>query len=120
MSKQISFSKIENTILPDFRNKINHAESTEDLKKFFIYSVQEIFNHVFSGEISFDFNDISLQPDSEPYYRLDQHLLASNDFREIWDKSDLPKVIGRLARTAAKHHTRLGKNPGKTEAKIRK
>ncbi|MDT8336118.1 MAG: hypothetical protein RQ753_10510 [Desulfurivibrionaceae bacterium] len=120
MSKQMSFSKIENTILPEFRNKINHAESTEDLKKFFIYSVQDVFNHVFSGKkMTFDFDDISMLPDSEPHYQLGKRLLASKDFMEVWNESDLPQVIGRLANTAAKHHTRLGKNPGKTEAKIR-
>jgi len=119
MSKQMSFSKIENTILHDFRNKVNHAESTEDLKKFFTYSAQELFNNIFLGKMTFDFDDVSLQPDTEPHYHLNERLLASNEFKQVWDKSDLPQVIGRLANTAAKHYIRLEKNPGKTEAKIR-
>jgi glycyl-tRNA synthetase beta subunit len=115
----MSFSKFENIILPDFRNKLNHAESTEDLKKFFAYSVQELFKNAFSAKMTFDYYDIVLLPDSNPYYQLSARLLAADDFREVWDKSDLPQVIGRLAKTAAKHHIRLEKNPGKTESKIR-
>ena len=37
MTKQISFTKIENDLLPKFRKAIGAAESTEDVKKFFIY-----------------------------------------------------------------------------------
>jgi len=119
MSKQMSFSKIENTIFHDFRNKLNHAESTEDLKKFFIYSVQELFSNVFLGKMTFNYEDVSLDPDGEPHYQLHERLLASKDFRDVWDESDLPKVVERLANTATKHHIRLEKNPSKTEAKIR-
>ena len=80
MSKRMSFSKIENDILHDFRNKINHAESTEDLKKFFTYSARELFNNVFTGKMTFDYNDIAFLPDSDPYYQLNGRLLDSPDF----------------------------------------
>ncbi len=36
MSKQISYSKYGNQVLPHFRERLNKAESTEDLKKFFV------------------------------------------------------------------------------------
>jgi hypothetical protein len=42
MTKQIFFSKYEQKVLPNFRQKINEAESTEDVKKFFIYTVKEL------------------------------------------------------------------------------
>ena len=119
MSKRMSYSKIENTILHDFRNKINHAESTEDLKKFFAYSAQELFNNVFAGKMTFGFDDTSLLPTNEPHYQLHERLLVSKDFKTVWESSDLPQVIGRLAKTAANHYIRLKKNPAKTEAKIR-
>jgi len=119
MSKRMSYSKIEKTILHDFRNKINLAESTEDLKKFFAYSAQKLFNSVFSGKMSFDFTDTALLPGTKPYYQLHERLLSSEDFKEVWDGSDLPQVIGRLAKSATNHYTRLEKNPGKTEAKLR-
>ncbi|MEN8135335.1 MAG: hypothetical protein ABFS18_07330 [Thermodesulfobacteriota bacterium] len=119
MSKMMSYSKIEKTILHDFRNKVNHAESTEDLKKFFTYSAQELFNNVFAGKMTFDFDDISLQPDGAPHFQLHERLLSANAFKAVWDSSDLPQVMGRLAKAAANHYVRLEKNPAKTEAKIR-
>ena len=120
MSKRMSYTKIENAILHDFRNKVNIAESTEDMKKFFVYSAQELFNNVFSGKMTFDFDDISLLADREPHYQLSERLLSSDDFNTVWNSSDLPQIIGRLAKTAAKHYIRLEKNPGRTEAKIRR
>jgi hypothetical protein len=115
----MSFSKIENTILHDFRNKINHAESTEDLKKFFAYSSKELLNSAFSGKLTFAFDDVVLLPDNSPHFQLNDRLMSSGNFKEVWESSDLPQVLERLAGTAAKHHIRLGKNPSKTEAKIR-
>ena len=119
MSKRMSYSKIEKIILHDFRNKVNHAESTEDLKKFFVYSAQKLFNNVFAGKMTFDFDDISLQPASAPHFQLHERLLSAHDFKAVWDSSDLPQVMGRLAKAAAHHYVRLAKNPAKTEAKIR-
>ena len=119
MSKMMSYSKIEKAILHDFRNKVNHAESTEDLKKFFVYSAQELFNNVFAGKMTFAYDDISLLTDNVPHFQLHERLLTSNDFKAVWDSSDLPQVMGRLAKVAANHYIRLAKNPAKTEAKIR-
>jgi len=42
MTKQISFTKQENELLPDYRNKLNQAESVEDVRKFFIYAANEL------------------------------------------------------------------------------
>ena len=119
MSKRMSYSKVEKAILHDFRNKINHAESTEDIKKFFVYITQRLFDEVFAGEITCDFDDVSLRPTSEPAYQLHERLLSSGNFKDVWNNSDLPQVMDRLATVASNHYTRLKKNPGKTESKIR-
>ena len=119
MSKRMSYSKIEKIILHDFRNKVNHAESTEDLKKFFAYTAKDLFNNVFAGEMTFNFDDTSLLPDSDPQFQLHERLLSANVFQAVWGSSDLPQVMGRLAKVAANHYIRLAKNPAKTEAKIR-
>lgn len=119
MSKRMSYSKVEKAILHDFRNKINHAESTEDIKKFFVYIILRLFEEVFDGKITCEFEDISLRPTSEPAYQLHERLVSSGNFKDVWDNSDLPQVVGRFATVASHHHTRLKKNPGKTELKIR-
>jgi len=119
MAKRLSFSKNEQDILPEFRQRINLAESTEDVKKFFVYTVTELFNHVFAGDIDFVYEDIELQFSEEPYFSVSDRLLSQNNFSSIWDCSDLPNVVARFARTAIKRCKRLEKHPEKTDAKIR-
>ena len=46
MTKQISFSKYEQKVLPNFRQKISQSESIEDVKKFFIYTVKELLESI--------------------------------------------------------------------------
>ena len=120
MTEQESFTKHEHTILPNFRENINRSESTEDVKKFFTYSVQELFKHVFEGRITFEYEDVSLTPESDSSYRLSERILNSKDFSSVWKNSDLPRVISRLAESALHRYKHLKKNPEKTGSKIRR
>jgi hypothetical protein len=120
MTRQISFSKFGNRVLPAFRNKINKAESTEDLKKFFVYTIKDLFDNVFTGELDFDYEDIALDPSSSCNFTISERLLDDGIFVASWKDSDLPKIVGDLAGTAMNRYKHLGKNPAKSEAKIRK
>ncbi|HSR35614.1 MAG TPA: hypothetical protein VLL73_00415 [Desulfurivibrionaceae bacterium] len=120
MTKQLSFSKFENEIMPDFRDRINRAESDEDVKKFFAYAANELMNNVFAGKIPLQYGDISLDPTAEaPQFKVTERLLDLKEFSEIWHNSDMRHVTGRLAQTAANRCKHLGKHPEKTNAKIR-
>ncbi len=119
MSTQHSFTKFENELLPDFRKKINLAESDEDVKKFFVYTVQNLFSKVFSKKADYSYDAITLTPGRESGYSLAPALMEAEDFKEVWNNSDLPHIVGRLADTATKRYSHLGKHPEKTEAKIR-
>jgi hypothetical protein len=119
MTKQLSFTKQSNKVLPGFRQKTNLAESSEDVKKFFAYSVQELLENVFTGTIHFDYGDIALTPDTPPYYAVKETVLSDEHFASIWQGSDLPHLIARMAETAQNRYTHLEKHPDKTDAKIR-
>lgn len=119
MSKQISFSKHEQKVLPNFRQKISQSESTEDVKKFFVYTVQELLESILAGKIEFEYEDAALMPGSEPYYILSKRLLSSVEFKSVWNDSDLPRLLSRLAETAMHRYKHLQKRPEKTESKIR-
>jgi len=119
MTKQFSFSKYENKLLPDFRQKINMAESTEDVKKFFIYTTTELFNHVFEGKLDIEYEDIALTPTGKPYYTISKRLFSRENFLSVWNDSDLPRVMGRLAESSSNRYKHLEKNPAKTDSKIR-
>ena len=119
MTKQLSFSKYENALLSEFRQKINHAESEEDLKKFFAYTAKELFENVFAGKIVFEYDDVAFRPGNDPHYQVSERLLAKEDFKIIWDDSDLPHVMARFARPTVNRFRHLAKHPEKTDAKIR-
>ncbi len=119
MTKQLSFTKIENELLPKFRKTIGSAESTEDVKKFYVYTIQELLNKVFAGTIKFDYNDISLTPDDNPSFSLNKQLYDMENFTTVWYASDLPHVVARFTESCVNHYHHLEKNRAKTESKIR-
>ncbi len=120
MGKQISFTKIENELLHKFRQKMDLAESTEDVKKFYAYTTTDLLNNAFEGKINLAHNDVELTPDKEPYYRLKNSIAKGDHFDSIWSQSDLPNIVARFTTAAVKHYKHLEKIPGKTESKIRK
>ena len=47
MVRQLSYTKYENEILPELRQKLNQAESTEDVKKFFTQTIRVLFEKIY-------------------------------------------------------------------------
>jgi hypothetical protein len=119
MSQKFSFTKYEQELLPEFRAKISRAESTEDVKKFFVYTVQELFGKVFQGKVNVEFEDVRLDPLTKPYFGISDVILESKDVKSAWIHSDLPHVLERLAEPAMRRYNHLKKKPTKTETKIR-
>jgi hypothetical protein len=120
MAPQISFTKYENEVLPDFRKKLNLAESTEDVINFFAQTIMEFCNSVFEGRIGFDYEDITLILDYEPHYKINKRLFKLDAFTSVWNASDLSRVIGRFAKSAMNRYKRLEKYSEATDTKIRK
>ena len=120
MSRQASFTKHERKVLPDFRKKINNAESTEEVKKCFIYRVGSRFSDIFAENVAVEQGDIRLMPDMNPPYQLSDRLMGMPQFVRMWQDSDLAHVLGRLAEAAANRYRRLDKHPEKTDSKIQR
>ena len=119
MTKQLSFTKCEHKVLPKFRHRINEAESTEDVKKFFVQTTKELFEDVFEGKMDFEYEDFKLRVDIDPFYALSDRIMSSNSIKSVWNASDLPRVVCRLAESAVGRYKRLEKNPEKSNTKIR-
>lgn len=116
----ISFSKQEHAILPRFRQRISGAESDVDVSKFFGYSVKELLGEVLGEEVFVTDEDIELTPASEPFFRLRGSLLGYQKFADIWESSDMPSIISRMAETASHRITHLRSNQLKTNAKFKR
>ena len=119
MSKQVSFSKFENKVLPGFRHKISHAESTEDVKKFFVYTIKDLFDEVFRASIKFEYDDVKLDAEQENGFDLSRRIMDMKDFSAVWNGSDLRRVVTRIAETSAHRCKHLERHPEKTRSKIR-
>ena len=120
MAKQISFTKYENEALPTYRQKLSSAESSEDVRKFFLHTTQTLFRDVFGDRIGVESEDITLIPGVKPYYRFADRILSAELFDTTWRQSDLPRVVSRFAESAASRMKHLEKHPEKTDQKIRK
>jgi hypothetical protein len=119
MSRQLSFTKIEKELLPVYRQKMGAAESTEDVKKFFVYIVQDLLNKAYKDKIKFEYEHIVLDPANSPHYRINDQFKSMDDFVSVWDNSDLSHIVARFTDTAMNHYNHLATNPAKTQSKIR-
>ncbi len=118
MTKIMSFTKIENELLPKFRENMNLAESTEDVKKFFCYTVQDFLEKVTEGQIKTRYDDVTLAPEGAEGFAIAPSLLSQPAFKQTSTGSDLQAILKRFAQTAVKRYKRLEKSPDKTELKI--
>lgn len=116
--KQRSFTKFENALRPEYRDMVNNAESTEDVRKFFGYTVRKLFDQVFEGKVDFDHEDVLLDASGESGYRLSERLRAHPELATIWEESDLDDILQRFAQSARHRFIHLSKNPNKTQASV--
>lgn len=119
MAEKLSFTKYEHECLPAFRQRMNKAESAEDVRKVFAYTTRILMEKVFSGKLKFRDDDVTLALSEESSFSLSSRLLAAEGFKSAWSNSDLPRMVARFAETAARRIKHMEKHPEKTDAKIR-
>ena len=98
MTQMMSLTKYEHKVLPKLRDQLNQAESVEDVKKFFIGTIQEFLGIATNGNVSAAYEDISLLPDQEPHYSLAAPVTDSAAIKEL-ENSDLKAILQRLAKS---------------------
>lgn len=114
-----SYTRVERELMHHYRHQLNHAESEEDIKKFFARTIQHLLRTIMNNEVSIEDNDATLDPGSSPYYEISDRLAGTTAFQELREHSDLNAVLKRFAEPAVKHYHHLRGRPEKTEAKIR-
>jgi len=123
MTERLSFTKYENEILPAFRNRLNMAESTEDVRKFFLYTVKELLEKILDmGEDDLDItypDDVDVDVEKPPFFKLGEKLKQHPKIKPLLESSDLRDILQRLAESAIKRYLHLEKHRDRTESKIR-
>jgi hypothetical protein len=100
------------------RNQLNHAESEEDVKKFFVETVERLLSMATGRGVTPKYNDIMLVPEKSPWYRIAPDLLNSEALKAL-RSSDFDAVMKRLAEPAAHRYQHVAKHPEKTRSKIK-
>jgi hypothetical protein len=97
---------------------MNSAESTEDVNKFFVRAVLELFQSVLEGKIHFNDEDIRLDEKKKEGFVISKRLQGIPDFVSAWKRSDLRHIVTRMAQFAVKRQKHFEKHRDKTEAKM--
>lgn len=118
MTTNISLSKYEKQVLPKFRDKLNQSESEEDVKKFFVETIERFLSLAIDGPVKSQYGDIQLVPEKSPYYLISPELLNQQTMQSL-QNSDLNAVLKRIAEPAAHRYLHLAKHPEKTNSKIK-
>lgn len=118
MTEMMSLSKYEHQVLPKLRDQLNQAESVEDVKKFFVGIIQEFLSLATDGDVTADYEDISLLPEQDPCYALAPQLKNNTAIKALAN-SDLNAILARLSEQAANRYKHLAKNNTKTNLKIK-
>lgn len=116
--KQRSYSKAEKELTARLRHDLSLAKSVDDVHNFFVRSVQHLLTEISAGELTADYDDITLRPAAEQTYEFSPTLQANPLFTGLWQNSDLSAIVARMADRAANTHIHLAKHPEKTEAKM--
>jgi hypothetical protein len=75
--------------------------------------VKELLESILPEKFGFEYEDVALMPGSEPYYVLSKRLLSSDAFKSVWNNSDLPHLLSRIAKSAVHRYKHLQKHPEK-------
>ena len=118
MTRMFSFTKQENELMPQYRQRMTTAESTEDVKKFFTRAAGELLEAVSERKLDQDSEDIRLDPASVAGYSLSERIRKTEEFQAVWDNSDLRRILEHMASCAVNRYKHLDKHPEKTDAKI--
>jgi len=119
MSKQLSFTALENTFRHELRGKLEQCEDTFDMEQQFALVIAEFLRQALGERMDIVPEDVRLAPDGPPYYVLSPRLLEAPEFLETFDNSDLPNILERFAEKTRKDHVHLHRKDAQSEQKIR-
>lgn len=119
MTRQASFTRLEQAQLPGFRERLDRTESPDEVRRFFAETVATLLADALGAAEAVRYDAVALSPDAADGYALDGTIRALPGFVGIWTDSDLPRIVGDFARLAVKRYRHLAGNPERTEAKTR-
>ncbi len=119
MTRRMSFTSAEKELIPEFREKLNHAEGVIDLKNFFSHTVIKLLHKAMNGGLPLMPDDIQFAPESDTGYKISPRLQNDRLYQDLSENSDLEQIIRKFASATAKRYARFRKHPEKSPSNIR-
>lgn len=119
MTRQMSFTRFEQVLLPGFRERLDKAESSQDVHREFSAVVALLLSDAFGESAVVRDEDVMLRTDLTPGYELAPAIRNLSEFEALWGQSDLPRILAEFAQMSAKRIVHLSRHPEKTESKQR-
>jgi hypothetical protein len=119
MEKMISFTHVEKEILPEFRERVNIAESIHDLKNHFSRSMGGMIQRIVGDSVRVTAADITFSPQESDLFTIHPQLLKQIQIHQLLENSDLSQVLNRFAVSLNRRYLHLMKHTDKTRRKIR-
>lgn len=119
MIKSYSFTLLEKMLTPEFRKKVNEAESVGELTSIYSKTMVTLFQKTVPDSLTVLEGDIVFSPKDNPMFTIHPRLQGKAEIQNLMENSDLPKVLERFARSVNRRFKHLQKHVQKTQLKIR-
>ncbi len=104
---QRSFVKLEQKYKHAFRDKINKAESPDEVGGFFKDILIKLLNDIDDAFTKKHYEFIRFNPEHKKPYKFKDYLFENTPLKELLQDSDLEAIIFRLAETAQHRYRQL-------------
>lgn len=120
MARMASYTKQENEVLPEFRRRVNTAETLDDVRAAFALMLRSLLGEILGEPVELEEGDVALAPEAEAGYRLGPGITANAEFARLWEDSDLDAILRRQAAMAVSRYKRLEGKPEQTDFRDRR
>lgn len=120
MARMASYTKQENEVLPEFRRRVNTAETVEDVRAAYALMLRGLLAGILGEPVQLEEGDVALDPRAEAGYRLGPGLSGKAEFARLWEDSDLDAILRRQAASALNRCKRLVGKPEQTDFRDRR
>ena len=120
--RNVSFTLLEKEFIHTMRSGINNSEDKADLEKNFANVMKLFMKRVFEINklsIDIDDNDFMFNPKARNYFTVSGRLRQMQDFKNLWEGTEIASVIARFADSTHKKYLHLDRQREKARFKIR-
>lgn len=119
MAGKRSFTQLEHEFRAELRDKINEADDQIDIEKQFAYVMGKLLWRALDRKVDILYDDIVYDGASPRHYSLSPRIREMHEFIEVYDNSDLPDILARMAESAFNARQQLNRITAQRTRRLR-